>query len=120
MDTKQVIMVRKDLKMPKGKLAAQVAHASLSVILNYSKRLNDIPEPMQHWLDNSFTKVVVGVADLDELWEIYMEVMIANIPCSIIRDEGRTVFKESTFTCVGVGPDEVEKIDKFVGHLKLY
>lgn len=133
MNTKQVIIVRKDLKMKPGKLAAQVAHASIGAVLerfdsnfdvehsayNLSVQLQDF-DPLLHWLQESFTKVILKVNSEEELLAIYEVVKTHGLPCTLIKDDGRTVFQEPTFTCVGVGPARVERIDELVEHLKLY
>lgn len=135
---KQVIVVRKDLKMPAGKLAAQVAHASTSATFmamfnadfrNYKKEpIHDkntkffIPcgSAVHDWLTTSFDKIVLMVNSEKELEQIYKEAMSFNLNVSKIVDEGRTVFKEPTFTCVGIGPNPNDSIDVITGDLKLY
>jgi len=125
---KQVIIVRNDLKMRKGKLAGQVAHASLAVILNKMKGcfpnnhrtlyLKD-DDPMEIWLSGKFTKVVLKCDSLEELKEVYNKAWRMNIPASLITDCGDTVFNEPTTTCCGIGPDYNEKIDEITRHLRL-
>lgn len=130
METKQVIVMRKDLNMRKGKMVAQGSHASMAVILDeldikQAIRKDDYEpifasEAVAHWLNNSFTKVVVGVNSEEELLKIYYDAKEAGIACSLIKDAGRTEFGGvPTYTCVGVGPDEVSKIDEITGDLKL-
>lgn len=127
MDTKQVIVVRKDLKMGTGKLSAQIAHASMvASFTNYLVDNGDLiwdytpPKEIREWLRDSFTKICVWVKDEEELLDIYTKAHQDGIPCSLIKDIGRTVFKGvPTFTTVAVGPDEVSKIDKITGHLSL-
>lgn len=139
---KQVIIARKDLNMRKGKLAAQVAHASLAVVLDLmtttreKKTLPSISHEttlverrlitteqmaLEQWLSHKFTKVVVGVNSEKELLDIYNEVRTTtDIPCSLIRDAGDTEFHGvPTYTTVAIGPDYSEKIDHITGHLKL-
>ena len=130
METKQVIVMRKDLNMRKGKMIAQGCHASMAVILDeldikQAIRKDDF-EPIfasdviEHWLNNSFTKVVVGANSEEELLKIYKQAKEANIACALIQDSGRTEFNGvPTYTCVGIGPDEVSKIDKITGNLNL-
>lgn len=110
---KQVIVVRADLKMGKGKLAAQVAHASLASFLKagfFAKR---------KWLKQGMKKVVVKVSCEKELIEIYEKAKKAKLPCELIRDAGLTQIKPGTITALGIGPGEDEKIDKITKHLKL-
>lgn len=128
METKQVIVVRKDLKNAGwGKLMAQVAHASgAAAHTNYLTDNGDLvwsyipPKEIREWLRDSFTKICVWAKDEEELLDIYMKARQADLPCSLIKDNGRTVFKGvPTFTTVGVGPGEISEIDKITGHLPL-
>jgi PTH2 family peptidyl-tRNA hydrolase len=122
-DAKQVIVIRKDLNMRKGKMIAQGAHASLAVILDLIRKANwqesDLPSPVIEWLRGRFTKIVVYVNSEQELFDVHKKAEEAGIPCSLIRDAGLTEFKEPTYTAVGIGPDEPEKIDLITGTLPL-
>lgn len=140
-EPKQVIIVRKDLNMRKGKLAAQVAHASMKVIFDmmspeyglftvknggeqYKFQLwlpkGEIGENMYKWITGIFKKIVVGAESLQELTDAYQAAKLAGIPCSIIEDAGLTEFGGNiTITAVAIGPDDPEKIDKITGHLNL-
>ena len=112
---KQVIILRKDLNMRKGKMVAQGAHASMAAIL---KELNN--EYVVTWLDNSFTKVCVSVNSEQELLDIYNSSNTFGIPCALIRDNGKTEFNNiPTYTAVAVGPAPSNIIDNITGHLKL-
>lgn len=125
---KQIIIVRKDLGMKKGKLAAQVAHASLSAFLRFSDRTEESiyvdlnrDEALKQWLSGSFAKIVVAVDSLEELNQCYQNAIAAEIPASYIEDNGVTVFNGvKTPTCVGVGPAKSEVLDSLFGQLKLY
>lgn len=110
---KQVIVVRKDLKMDKGKIAAQVAHASLEA---YKKA---DPKDIVEWEGEGMKKVVVGVKDIKELMYIKEKVKGARMPYAVIRDSGRTQLKPSTVTSMGIGPVEEEKLDRITRGLKL-
>ena len=130
---KQVIVVRKDLNMRKGKIAAQVAHASIKVFFDrmsltkdYDKEntfqaiISNITEPMREWMVSHFTKVVVGVNSEEELYEIANKAKKENIPFSIMIDNGFTEFHgNKTTTCIAIGPDVSTKIDKITGNLNL-
>lgn len=128
--SKQVIVIRKDLNMRKGKMCAQAAHASLAALLSqgyHEKPDTGLPilvvplEPeLEEWLNGSFTKIVVGVNSESELLEIFDHAQNAHLIRSIIKDEGRTEFGgRPTYTAVAVGPGKVEDIDKITGHLDL-
>ncbi len=127
---KQVIAVRTDLNMRKGKMAAQVAHAAMKVLLDRSNILQDtdgqfymdtsLTEPMSKWLSGPFTKVVVGVDSADELYELAKKATELEIPHAIMIDNGNTEFhNKKTETCIAIGPDESDKIDRITGGLKL-
>jgi len=130
---KQVIVMRRDLKMPRGKIAAQAAHASMAGLLNHvTFRLEEdtmegwalsMPKngAMSQWLRGAFTKVCVCVESEAELEAVYKQAQLAGLNVSKIVDNGLTVFDNvPTWTCIGVGPDFPERIDPITGHLKLY
>ena len=110
---KQVILVRQDLKMQKGKLATQVAHASVDAVLASSR------EKVAAWHDEGMKKVVVKVQDEAALRTSLQLAKKEKLVAKLITDAGHTVFKEPTVTCLGIGPDDDMKIDKITKHLKL-
>jgi PTH2 family peptidyl-tRNA hydrolase len=110
---KQAILVRQDLKLPKGKMAAQVAHASLEAVMKTNKKL------VKAWRAEGMGKVVLKVADEKELRLFADRARDIGIAISIITDAGHTVVQPGTVTCAGIGPDKTEKIDSIVGKLKL-
>lgn len=126
--TKQVILVRTDIKMPPGKLAAQVAHASLGVFTKMFDRVSDEvvevyidnPSPVQTWLDHSFTKVCLNVSSLEEMDDLYVEAKRRGIPNCRIIDDGRTIFNNTpTVTCCAIGPWWSDELTEITGHLRL-
>jgi PTH2 family peptidyl-tRNA hydrolase len=123
MKTKQVIVLRKDLNMRKGKMCAQAAHASMAVLLEYlyaRPRSNPLPEAMTEWLNGSFTKVCVSVNSLEELTKIYRDAEMRGLPCSLIKDAGLTEFGGvPTYTAVAVGPDYEDRVNEITGALPL-
>ena len=127
-DIKQVIIVRRDLQMSIGKAGSQIAHASLAVFTNMmSKEEKTIPvfdteksimkpmdvvemkmffpkySPIIKWLNDEFTKIVVGCNSEEELKEFYERAVEAGLPASIIQDSGHTVFKLDCPDCLGGG-----------------
>ncbi len=110
---KQVIIIRKDLKMPPGKLAAQVAHASVEATLNSSQK------KILDWKSEGAKKVVVSVDSLKELMALQRKAKSLKLVASIIKDAGRTFFTKPTITCLGIGPDKDEKIDLVTKNLKM-
>jgi len=116
---KQVIVMRKDLNMRKGKMIAQGAHASMAAILNHSNQVID-HEYIKEWLDGSFTKICVSVDSERELLDIFDSANHWKLPCALIKDNGTTEFGGiKTYTAVAIGPAESEVIDKITGDLKL-
>lgn len=111
---KQVIIVRADLKMDKGKLASQVAHASVDSVLKSSS------DKVSEWVSCGMPKIVLKVPDLNSLRLLQQKAKVEKLVASLITDAGRTKFDGvSTTTCLGIGPDTDEKIDKVVHDLKL-
>ena len=129
---KQVIVVRKDLNMRKGKIGAQCAHASMKIFFDRMRYIGkgsfddcayqlEISKEMDEWFNGIFTKIVVYVESEEELFSVYDEAKKAGLPCSLIKDNGLTEFNGvHTYTCVGIGPAEASKIDAITGHLRLY
>ncbi len=115
-EIKQVIIVRTDLKMGKGKLAAQVAHAALAAAEeSRGMRHSWYPE----WKEQGGAKVVVKAAGEGELQELFRKARSMGLPSSLIQDAGRTQLEPGTVTCLGVGPAPAELIDAVTGKLKL-
>jgi PTH2 family peptidyl-tRNA hydrolase len=112
---KQIIVLRTDLKMRRGKEIAQGAHASSKVILEH--RRNPF---VRMWLDGAFAKIAVGINGEEEFLELHRRAREAGIACAVIKDAGRTEFHGvETFTALAIGPGEPEKITELTGHLKL-
>lgn len=110
---KQAIVVNASLKLPKGKLAAQVAHASLAAFLEASE------EAKQAWLENGMPKIVLKGSDEADLMRLQDLAKSRNIPAELVRDAGKTVVPEGTVTCLGLGPASEDEIDELTGELKL-
>lgn len=129
---KQVIVMRKDLKMNRGKEIAQGSHASMSFMvhrLEYRDKLLNAHEyhgPLfskeEHaWMEGSFAKVCVQVNSEQELLDIHEKAKQAGLVTHLITDSGKTYFNGvPTHTCLAIGPDLSEKIDPITGALKLY
>ncbi|HLC90813.1 MAG TPA: peptidyl-tRNA hydrolase Pth2 [Candidatus Nanoarchaeia archaeon] len=110
---KQVILVRADLQLPKGKLAAQAAHASVEAVLRSDKKI------VSAWRDEGMAKIVLKVKDERELLKYLQLAKDEGIIAALITDAGKTVIAPGTRTCLGLGPDEEEKLDSLTGELKL-
>ncbi|KJE49021.1 MULTISPECIES: peptidyl-tRNA hydrolase Pth2 [Acidiplasma] len=109
---KMVIAVRKDLEMGKGKIAAQVAHAAVSCALISMKKNKKI---FSEWLSEGQKKVVIKVDGLQEIYKLNEICRDAGIITQIITDAGYTQIMPGTVTCIGIGPDEDEILDKITG-----
>ena len=126
MEPKQVIVIRKDLNMRKGKMIAQGAHASLKVYLDRNHSEQDdllevkLYEYMRDWVNGIFTKVVVSVNSEEELLELKKKADEKNIINALIQDIGKTEFNSvPTYTALAIGPHDSQQIDEITGHLKL-
>jgi PTH2 family peptidyl-tRNA hydrolase len=124
MTHKQVIVMRKDLGMRKGKMVAQGCHASLGVITNYLKdhshaQLLEDPRTWP-WLASSFTKICVYVESEEELLALEAKAKEQGVLSCLITDSGKTEFSGiPTKTCIAIGPDTIERVDNVTGGLPL-
>ena len=122
---KQVIVMRKDLGMRKGKMIAQGAHASLKVLADRGRAGDDLviplDEPTREWLvSGRFTKVCVSVDSEAALDDVVARATAAGVPCALIVDSGRTEFHGvPTKTCCAVGPAWSDDVDAITGSLPL-
>ncbi len=115
---KQVIAVRTDIRMGKGKLAVQVAHAAVSAAFKaYNsrrwRRWFDL------WWETGQKKIVVKGGSEKDLLDLAYRAEKLDLPVSIVRDAGRTQLEPGTLTAIGIGPAPSEVIDKVTGGLKL-
>jgi PTH2 family peptidyl-tRNA hydrolase len=110
---KQVIVVRSDLNLSRGKLAVQVAHAS---IIGYEKADRKI---VDLWKSQGQKKIVLRVPDLESLLEIKEKAEKLKIPTGVVADAGLTEIPPGTITAVVLGPDEAKRIDTVTGSLPL-
>jgi len=110
---KQAILVRLDLQMPKGKLAIQCSHASVESVLKSDR------EKVKAWRKEGMKKIILKVKDKKELLYYLQLAKDSNLVTALITDAGKTFFETTTTTCLAIGPDEEEKLDKLTGNLKL-
>lgn len=115
-ELKQTIIIRTDLKMGKGKIASQAAHAS---ILGYNYLIQKEPELAKKWFESGMQKIVLKVGNIQELLEFYNEAKKKKIPAFLVHDAGRTQIEQGTITCLCLGPYYKEKIDLITKNLKL-
>jgi PTH2 family peptidyl-tRNA hydrolase len=135
MSIKQVIVMRKDLNMRKGKMIAQGAHASMKVFFDkmrtqkndrtdmYNKgrdKVMHLSNEELEWAEGLFTKICVSVNSEAELLEAYNKAKEAGLNCALITDSGLTEFAGvQTNTCIAIGPNASEKIDLITGKFPL-
>ena len=108
---KQVILIREDLGLSKGKLASQCSHASVEAVLKSNKKI------IEEWRKFS-KKVVLKVDNENDLIKYKKEAEKVKLVTALIRDAGLTEIPPGTITCLAIGPDKEEKIDKITGKLK--
>lgn len=137
---KQMIVMRRDLKMRKGKIAAQAGHACVEAVLLALKkedRLGDIcesgvdyitlvsggkePTPLSDWFEKGVAKICVYVDSEEELLEIDKKAKELGFISALIQDAGMTEFHgEPTYTCLALEPLTAEQVDPLTGSLPLY
>lgn len=129
---KMVLVVRKDLQMGVGKVAAQCSHAAVGAVdmIRSGMSANGANEDVQarielhqRWLDAWFVmgsaKIVVQAQSENELNEIQNRAQAAGIPSFLVEDAGRTQVASGTRTVLSVGPGPKSQVDALTGHLKL-
>ena len=113
MKMKQVIVVRQDLNMSSGKMAAQCCHASVSAALASKKA------KISNWTESGQKKIVLQVQDEESMTALKKKCDTAKIVSCIISDAGLTEVKRGTITALGIGPAKEQEIDKVTGSLPL-
>jgi peptidyl-tRNA hydrolase, PTH2 family len=116
---KQVIVMRDDLNMRKGKMIAQGAHAAMMFMI-HTDPTPEVEAIVNSWIEGGMTKVCVRCSSELELDEIFVKSKDAGLLTEIIVDAGRTEFGGvPTKTCLAIGPGEIDKIDQITGNLEL-
>lgn len=113
-ETKLTIVVRADLGMGRGKIAAQAAHAAVAAALA-SRGGADF----RAWLRDGQPKVVLRASSEEQLDALAAQARAAGLPVQVIYDAGRTQVTEGTPTCCAIGPAEASRIDAITGELPL-
>lgn len=115
---KMTLVVRKDLNMSAGKVAAQVAHAALE---SYKKTLISNPNYIKQWESrNGSAKIVLSAKNLQQLLELKEKAVMNNIPYAVITDAGRTEVEPGSITVLSIGPAPSNIVDSVTGKLDLY
>lgn len=110
---KQAIVVRRDLDMGTGKLAAQVAHASLKA---YEHTTDDA---RRTWRNGGQKKVVLRADDERTLHELKEVAAAEGLPTGLVRDAGKTQLEPGTVTALAIGPGADDRVDRVTGELSL-
>lgn len=113
---KMIIAIRTDLKMSKGKMAIQAAHAAV-ISVEEAKRAK--LKWVKSWFSEGQKKVAVQIATKEVLELIYQKARSKNLPCSFVNDAGLTELPPGTATAVAIGPAPNNIIDKITSNLKL-
>jgi len=115
-NVKQVIVVRTDLNMSVGKIAAEVAHAAVNA--SEIARKNAY-EWWKIWIESGQKKIVLKIEGEEKLMDLYKKACSLNLPAALIYDAGYTEVPPNTLTCIGIGPAPSNLIDKVTGQLPL-
>ena len=110
-DYKQVLLIRKDLKLPKGKTAAQAAHASVDAVLKAPS------SDVKAWRKEGMKKIALAVKDEKELYKHIQQAKDIGLTTSIITDAGHTIVEPGTVTCGAIGPNKEKDIDRITSKL---
>lgn len=110
---KQIILIRQDLQLPKGKMAVQAAHACVEAVLRSDK------DKIKNWRSSGMAKIALKVENEKDLLKYNQIAKDSGLITALITDAGKTVVAPGTRTCVAIGPDDEEKIDEITKDLKL-
>jgi peptidyl-tRNA hydrolase len=110
---KQVIVVNEALGLPQGRLATEVAHASIAAFLAAS------PEAQRQWLDEGMPKVVLRCDSEAQVVGLHSVADRAGLPAQLVRDDGRTAAPKGGVTCLGLGPADNARLETITGNLRV-
>ncbi len=108
--------MRLDLKIGRGKIAVQCAHAAVSAAEEARARF---PEWWKRWIDEGQAKIAVKVPDLEAILRLEREAKAKRLPHHIVEDRGLTQVPPGTITCLGIGPAPSPLLDSLTGRLPL-
>ncbi|CAN6644162.1 peptidyl-tRNA hydrolase 2 [Trichomonascus vanleenenianus] len=116
-ECKMVLVVRMDLKMGKGKAAAQCAHAAVAC---YKAAKRRHPAYVKRWEEWGQMKVTLQCPNEEEIELLRGIAESLNITNRLIHDAGRTQIAAGSATVLGLGPAPKSLLDQVTGSLKLY
>lgn len=117
---KQVIVMRTDLNMRKGKMIAQGAHAAMMFLTRSERPIAEVMDDTYSWFRNGTKKICVRAKNEEELIHILEKAKLAGLRAYLVTDAGHTEFHGTpTVTCLAIGPNEDEAVDKVTGDLEL-
>lgn len=111
-----ILVVRNDLKMGKGKIAAQCGHGAVGA---YQNAMETCPHIVRQWERNGCAKIAVRVESKEEMLSIRKSAALKSLSYCVIHDAGRTQVEPNTMTVLAIGPARCQDIDPVTGHLKL-
>lgn len=123
-EVKQYIIIRDDLNMSSGKIAAQACHASMKIFFDkFHTESNNIrsiylTDEEIIWVDGIFTKIVKKVKSENELLKIYTKAKDAGLNVSLIKDIGLTELEGENYTAIAIGPNYISKCEPIVKRLR--
>ncbi len=109
---KQVLLIRTDLNMSKGKIAAQASHAAVEATLQSNKKL------LSKWRSEGMKKIALKVESKEQLLQLINKALEQDLTAVTITDAGHTELNPGTMSCGAIGPGPEVKIDKITGELK--
>ena len=115
-DYKQALVIRLDLKIGRGKIAVQCAHAAVSAA--EESRVH-FPQWWKGWLEEGQRKIALKVTDLETLLQLESAARRNRLPVYLVRDRGLTQVPPDTVTCLGIGPAPSNLLDTLTGNLSL-
>ena len=136
-EAKQMIIMRRDLKMRKGKIAAQSGHACVEAVLKALQKENRFDQlvdedgymtlntedvtPLTQWFQKGVAKVCVYVDSEEELLALHKKAVELGYLDALIQDAGYTEFHGvPTYTCMALEPLYLDDANKITGDLPLY
>ena len=121
-EVKMALVVRQDLKIEKGKIAAQCAHAALGcyrLIATDPAKKSYNPVMTARWLRGGQAKIALKCKDKEMMDELYAKALSMDVNACVIHDAGRTQIAAGSATVVGIGPAPKAVLDQITGDLKL-